>query len=45
VLILTHRRLLVDQFTRDLKEQGYGHRLKEPVLGVARPPVVPPQAL
>ena len=42
VLILTHRRLLVDQFTRDLKEQGYGHRLKEPVLGVARPPVVPP---
>ena len=24
VLILTHRRLLVDQFMRDLKEQGYG---------------------
>ncbi|MGI9185959.1 MAG: DEAD/DEAH box helicase family protein [Gaiellales bacterium] len=42
VLILTHRRLLVDQFKRDLKEQGYGHRIKEPVLGVARPPVVPP---
>lgn len=42
VLILTHRRLLVDQFKRDLKEQGYGHRLKDPVLGVARPPVVPP---
>ena len=42
VLILTHRRLLVDQFMRDLKEQGYGHRLKDPVLGVARPPAVPP---
>jgi superfamily II DNA or RNA helicase len=27
VLILTHRRLLVDQFMRDLKEQGYGPRL------------------
>ncbi len=26
VLILTHRRLLVDQFHRDLKEQGYGGR-------------------
>src|SRR4029077_7829467 len=26
-LILTHRRLLVDQFMRDLKEQGYGPRL------------------
>ena len=25
VLILTHRRLLVDQFERDLKEHGYGH--------------------
>ncbi|MGI9116576.1 MAG: helicase-related protein [Gaiellales bacterium] len=42
VLILTHRRLLVDQFKRDLKEQGYGHRIKDPVLGVARPPAVPP---
>ena len=28
VLILTHRRLLVDQFKRDLKEQGYGPRLR-----------------
>ncbi len=27
MLILTHRRLLVDQFMRDLKEQGYGPRL------------------
>ena len=42
VLILTHRRLLVDQFERDLKEQGYAHRLKDPVLGAAKPPVVPP---
>lgn len=45
VLILTHRRLLVDQFKRDLKEQGYGHRIKDPVLGVARPPVVPPVSI
>ena len=29
VLILTHRRLLVDQFNRDLKEQGYGDRLRD----------------
>ncbi|MBJ7249575.1 MAG: DEAD/DEAH box helicase family protein, partial [Thermoleophilia bacterium] len=42
VLILTHRRLLVDQFKRDLKEQGYAHRLRDPVLGVAKPPLVPP---
>ena len=42
VLILTHRRLLVDQFKRDLKEQGYANRLHDPVLGVARSPVVPP---
>ena len=42
VLILTHRRLLVDQFERDLKEQGYAHRLHEPVLGKARVPKVPP---
>ncbi len=42
VLILTHRRLLVDQFERDLKEQGYAHRIKDPVLGVAKPPLVPP---
>ncbi len=42
VLILTHRRLLVDQFERDLKEQGYAHRLKDPVLGAAKPPLVPP---
>jgi ribonuclease E len=32
VLILTHRRLLVNQFTRDLKHEGYGGRLREAVL-------------
>jgi ribonuclease E len=40
VLILTHRRLLVSQFTRDLTTEGYGERLtpaieagKEPLRG------------
>jgi superfamily II DNA or RNA helicase len=40
VLILTHRRLLVSQFTRDLTDEGYGDRLtpaiergKEPLRG------------
>jgi superfamily II DNA or RNA helicase len=32
VLILTHRRLLVDQFTRDLTSEGYGDRLRMAVL-------------
>ena len=32
VLILTHRRLLVDQFTRDLTTEGYGDRLRPAVL-------------
>jgi ribonuclease E len=32
VLILTHRRLLVDQFRRELRDHGYGDRLTEPVL-------------
>jgi ribonuclease E len=31
VLILTHRRLLVDQFRRDLTTEGYGDRLREAV--------------
>ncbi len=31
VLILTHRRLLVSQFDRDLKAEGYGDRLSPPV--------------
>ena len=29
VLILTHRRLLVEQFKRDLNQQGYGGRIRE----------------
>jgi ribonuclease E len=32
VLILTHRRLLVDQFRRELTEHGYGHRFAEVLL-------------
>jgi ribonuclease E len=32
VLILTHRRLLVNQFTRDLTTEGYGERLHDAVL-------------
>ena len=32
VLILTHRRLLVSQFTRDLTTEGYGDRFSEAVL-------------
>ena len=32
VLILTHRRLLVSQFTSDLTHEGYGDRLREAVL-------------
>src|SRR5256714_2624816 len=31
VLILTHRRLLVSQFTRDLTDEGYGDRLTGPI--------------
>jgi ribonuclease E len=32
VLILTHRRLLVSQFNRELKAEGYGHRFTEAIL-------------
>ncbi|HYX85901.1 MAG TPA: helicase-related protein [Gaiellales bacterium] len=42
VLILTHRRLLVNQFTRDLTKEGYGARLHEPVLIGQPTPRVPP---
>ncbi|MGE5690718.1 MAG: DEAD/DEAH box helicase family protein [Pseudomonadota bacterium] len=38
VLILTHRRLLVDQFTRDLKTEGYGDRFAEAILTGRTPP-------
>ena len=42
VLILTHRRLLVDQFTRDLTKEGYGDRLHGPVLRGETVPQTPP---
>jgi len=32
VLILTHRRLLVSQFKRDLTTEGYGDRFTDPIL-------------
>jgi superfamily II DNA or RNA helicase len=32
ILILTHRRNLVDQFIGELKDRGYGHRRSEPLL-------------
>ena len=32
VLILTHRRLLVDQFRRELRDDGYGARLTDAIL-------------
>ena len=41
VLILTHRRLLVDQFRRELTEHGYGSRFHDAVLTghtATRPP-------
>jgi ribonuclease E len=42
VLILTHRRLLVNQFTSDLTKEGYGGRLHAPVLiGDPTPRVAP----
>jgi ribonuclease E len=42
VLILTHRRLLVDQFQRDLREQGYGPRLWAAIEKGRRVPEPPP---
>jgi ribonuclease E len=42
VLILTHRRLLVSQFTRDLKAEGYGDRLTEAITAGGKPPVENP---
>ncbi|MEV4421431.1 DEAD/DEAH box helicase family protein [Patulibacter sp. NPDC049589] len=35
VLILTHRRNLVDQFIAELQTRGYGERLSKPLLGDA----------
>ena len=38
ILILTHRRLLVSQFKRDLTTEGYGSRFTEAILAGERPP-------
>ena len=37
VLILTHRRLLVAQFERDLTDEGYGDRFSPPIVGGQEP--------
>jgi ribonuclease E len=42
VLILTHRRLLVEQFSRDLRQHGYGYRLRDAVLRGRHGPAIPP---
>src|SRR5919201_1501316 len=39
VLILTHRRLLVSQFQRDLRQEGYGDRFSDSVVRGQEPPV------
>ena len=38
VLILTHRRLLVTQFNRELKDEGYGDRITAEITGTGAPP-------
>jgi ribonuclease E len=38
VLMLTHRRLLVSQFNRELGDEGYGERITPEITGKARPP-------
>ena len=38
MLILTHRRLLVSQFNRELTAEGYGERLKPAVDKGTKPP-------
>jgi superfamily II DNA or RNA helicase len=42
VLILTHRRNLVDQFNGELRDRGYAKRICAPLLGDARAPVEGP---
>jgi ribonuclease E len=42
VLILTHRRLLVQQFRRDLTTEGYGDRFADPILRGERAPTESP---
>jgi superfamily II DNA or RNA helicase len=38
ILILTHRRLLVSQFKRDLTTEGYGDRFADAILAGTKPP-------
>jgi ribonuclease E len=38
VLMLTHRRLLVSQFNRELKDEGYGDRITPEITGRGRAP-------
>ncbi len=42
VLILTHRRLLVSQFTRDLTTEGYGDRFTDVILSGGKMPKTAP---
>ncbi|MCY4085747.1 MAG: DEAD/DEAH box helicase family protein [Actinomycetia bacterium] len=42
VLILTHRRLLVSQFNRDLTTEGYGERFASAITGGHDPPAANP---
>src|SRR6188768_1268027 len=42
VLILTHRRLLVSQFNRDLTTEGYGGRFTDAVMAGSQPSVANP---
>jgi ribonuclease E len=42
VLILTHRRNLVDQFNGELKDRGYRKRVCAPLLGKDKPPTEGP---
>src|SRR5262245_29761539 len=42
ILILTHRRLLVSQFTRDLTTEGYGDRFTDPIVTGSKPPTANP---
>ena len=42
VLILTHRRLLVTQFNRELTDEGYGDRITPEITGKGTPPTREP---
>ncbi len=42
VLILTHRRLLISQFKRDLTTEGYGDRFTDALMAGATPPTDSP---